>query len=86
MENKKIFTVQELMNDTKDRGMEMETVPERYVCKHSDEADSAGLPSMEVPVIDLGLLSSRAEDELLKFRFALCSWGCFQVSASLIAC
>lgn len=60
------------------------TVPERYAYKDDKSASfDESLPLMDVPVIDLGLLtpssSSSAGDELIKLRTALACWGCFQV-------
>ncbi|KAL5850579.1 hypothetical protein ACOSQ4_008592 [Xanthoceras sorbifolium] len=59
-----------------------EDLPEKYIYKGSD----AGLldaprPYMDVPVIDLALLSSPSTttQQLHDFRSALAHWGCFQV-------
>ncbi|KAA8535184.1 hypothetical protein F0562_030187 [Nyssa sinensis] len=57
-------------------------LPQRYVHKGGDHGEiGASFPVMEVPVIDLGLLSSSSDiagEELKKLQFALSSCGCFQ--------
>jgi len=59
-------------------------LPERYIYKGEDGANIGGavFPLLEVPVVDLGLLSSPSvarEEELRKLRSGLSSCGCFQV-------
>lgn len=60
-----------------------EQVLEKYI--HRNTADGpidASFPVKEIPIIDLGLLTSSSptgEAELWKLRSALSSWGCFQV-------
>ncbi|XP_057968836.1 protein SRG1-like [Malania oleifera] len=60
--------------------MNNEELPENYIHKDSKGFMDASPSSMEIPVIDLGLLisSSPTVEELEKFRAALSSWGCFQ--------
>ncbi|KAL6974076.1 hypothetical protein U1Q18_028258 [Sarracenia purpurea var. burkii] len=66
--------VQGLLSDT-------DEPPERYLYKGEDGAIDGSFPVMEVPVIDLNLLTSSSpagEDELGKLRSGLGSCGCFQ--------
>lgn len=67
------------------------TVPERYAYKDDKSAGfDESLPLMDVPVIDVGLLtpssSSSAGEELIKLRSALACWGCFQATNHGISC
>lgn len=55
-----------------------EQLPENYIYPDGDyEVIDDSLPTVDIPVIDLSLLSSSSE-ELNKLRSALSSWGCFQ--------
>lgn len=68
-------TVQELITSGKE-------LPEKYIYKGSDAGKlDASLPLMDVPIIDIGLLTSPSSSthELEKLRSALSFWGCFQV-------
>ncbi|KAA8535183.1 hypothetical protein F0562_030186 [Nyssa sinensis] len=56
-------------------------LPQRYVCKAGDGVIGASFPLMDVPVIDLSLLTSSpdvGEAELKKLQMALSYCGCFQ--------
>lgn len=67
-------TVQELITSGKE-------LPEKYIYKGSDAGKlDASLPLMDVPIIDIGLLTSPSSSthELEKLRSALSFWGCFQ--------
>lgn len=59
-----------------------EQVPENYIHRNTDDGPiGASFPVTEIPIIDLGLLTSSSptgEPELEKLRSALSSWGCFQ--------
>lgn len=54
-----------------------------------DECNHSSIPIAEIPKIDLSLLSEGSQNELIKLRSALTSWGCFQaighrISSSLL--
>ncbi|POO01322.1 Oxoglutarate/iron-dependent dioxygenase [Trema orientale] len=53
-----------------------EEVPENYIYKDGYSGDT-NAPVMEIPVIDIGLLGTSAE-ELERLKSALSTWGCFQ--------
>ncbi|KAL6223821.1 hypothetical protein ACLB2K_002679 [Fragaria x ananassa] len=54
---------------------------QKYILKDGTTLPDASVDLMDVPVIDLGLLtpSSISEEEFDKLRSALTKWGCFQV-------
>jgi hypothetical protein len=54
----------------------------KYFSKGNDAGVlDAPVPLIEIPVVDLGLLTSplTSAQELEKLKLALSSWGCFQV-------
>lgn len=56
--------------------------PVKYFSKGNDDGVlDAPVPLIEIPVVDLGLLTSplTSAQELEKLKLALSSWGCFQV-------
>ena len=55
-------------------------LPEKYIHKDREGGD-LDVPLVEIPVVNLGLLSSlsTSKEELQKLRSALSTWGCFQV-------
>jgi hypothetical protein len=56
--------------------------PVKYFSKGNDAGVlDAPVPLIEIPVVDLGLLTSplTSAQELEKLKLALSSWGCFQV-------
>lgn len=75
-------TVQELVENG-------DELPQRYVWRDPSDYGPIDLTvplATEIPVIDVGRLvssSSAMDAELEKLRFALSSWGCFQVPAFL---
>ena len=54
-----------------------EEIPQNYLHKEGD-GGAPNAPPMDVPVVDIALLSSSSE-ELQKLCSALNTWGCFQV-------
>ena len=57
-------------------------LPEKYIYKGEDGAIDTNFPQIDVPVIDLSLLSSSSptgeqEKELTKLRSAFSTCGCF---------
>lgn len=66
-------TVQELITSGKE-------LPESYIYKGSDARSlDASLPLMDIPIIDIGLLTSpsASTQELEKLHSTLNFWGCF---------
>ena len=58
----------------------------KYFCKENDVGVlDASVPLIDIPVVDLGLLtsSSTSAQELEKFHLAVSSRGCFQVLSFL---
>ncbi|XP_010535845.1 PREDICTED: protein SRG1 [Tarenaya hassleriana] len=73
MEKPKFKTVQEVI-------VGGEGLPERYLHKPTADGEplNASVPEMDIPAIDLSLLSSSTE-ELSKLRSSLSTWGVVQV-------
>lgn len=53
-----------------------------YLCRDGDNVEVVPASLSHVPIIDLGLIDQ--ENEVVKLRSALSSWGCFQVSLESI--
>lgn len=74
--------VESLSNPVQQLVINGEQVPENYIHRNTDDGPiCASFPVTEIPIIDLGLLTSSSptgEPELEKLRSALSSWGCFQ--------
>ena len=75
--------VESLSNPVQKLAVSGEDPPEKYVYKGEDGAIDASFLVMEVPLIDMSLLTSSSaagDEELKKLRSALAYCGCFQVS------
>ncbi|PSS08413.1 hypothetical protein CEY00_Acc18769 [Actinidia chinensis var. chinensis] len=73
--------IESLSNPVQELAVSGEDPPEKYVYKGEDGAIDASFLVMEVPLIDMSLLTSSSaagDEELKKLRSALAYCGCFQ--------
>ncbi|GFS41755.1 2-oxoglutarate (2OG) and Fe(II)-dependent oxygenase superfamily protein [Actinidia rufa] len=73
--------VESLSNPVQELAVSGEDPPEKYVYKGEHGAIDASFLVMEIPLIDMSLLTSSSaagDEELQKLRSALASCGCFQ--------
>ncbi|CAK7324038.1 unnamed protein product [Dovyalis caffra] len=71
-----------ISNSVQEMAIKGKEPPVKYFYKGNDGGVlDASVPLIEVPVVDLGLLTSESTSaqELEKLKLALGSWGCFQV-------
>ncbi|PIA60409.1 hypothetical protein AQUCO_00300125v1 [Aquilegia coerulea] len=54
-------------------------IPERYIIKNHDDRPKIAPVALDVPVVDLSLLSEGNEEELKRLDLACTDWGFFQV-------
>ncbi|KAF5187196.1 Dmr6-like oxygenase [Thalictrum thalictroides] len=54
-------------------------IPERYIIKNHDDRPKIAPVALDIPVVDLSLLSQGNEDELKRLDLACTDWGFFQV-------
>jgi hypothetical protein len=75
-----------ISNSVQEMALNGEEPPVKYFCKGNDVGVlDASVPLIDIPVVDLGLLTSpsTSAQELEKFHLAASSWGCFQVLSFL---
>lgn len=78
--------VEVLGKSVQDLFLNSENLPTNYIYEEGGAGfRDASPPSEDIPVVDLNHLTSpsSAEQELAKLRYALHSWGCFQVWLSI---